>query len=233
MNYIVMDTEINGRVWKSPNPMEIISIGAVKITEEDIKNKTYTCERFYEYIKPVYTYTDYARKFTKIPRQTIAKAESLVRVVEKFKRWIGEEEYVFIGWSDSDKLALLRDCKMHKMDGEWIDPYIDLQAYIKRYVPESNQQQLSLKNAVEVFGLHWIGEEHDALDDAMNTAKIFTLLCEDKTGNIIQEFMRGSSCKVYRKCKRCGTFYYPKSNRLKRAKVCKQCFTEAQRVRIE
>lgn len=233
MNYIVLDTEINGRVWKSTDPMEIISIGAVKIREEHIRHQPDTYEMFYEYVKPLYTYTDYARKFTQIPRQAIAKAESFGRVIETFKRWIGEEEYVFIGWSESDKLALIRDCKMHKLEEEWVDRYIDLQAYIKRYRPEAGHQQLSLRNAVELFSLPWIGEEHNALDDAINTARIFTLLCKDKSGDLVQEFMRGSTCKVYRKCKKCGVFYHPKSNRIRRAKMCGKCFRETQKARTE
>lgn len=228
MNYIVMDTELNGRVWKSTNPMEIISIGAIKIKEEHIKDKEYKHELFYEYVKPIYAYTDYARKFTGIPRQTIEKAESFVTVIEKFKRWIGNEEYVFIGWSDSDKLVLIRDCKLHKIDDDWVDSYIDLQAYIKRYIPESNNQQISLQNAVEMFGLEWIGKAHDALDDAINTAEIFMFLCKDKSGDIVQEFMKGSTCKFYRKCKVCGKFYRSKSNRLNRAQRCNQCYKAAQ-----
>jgi inhibitor of KinA sporulation pathway (predicted exonuclease) len=231
MNYIVIDTEINGRVWKSTDPMETISIGAVKIKEEDIKNKECKYEFFYEYIKPIYTYTDYACKFTGIPRQTIENAESFVSVIGKFKRWIGDEEYVFIGWSDSDKLVLIRDCKIHNIADDWVDSYIDLQAYIKRYIPGSNNQQMSLRNAIELFNLTWTGKEHDALDDALNTARIFTLLCKDKTENIVQEFMRGSTCKVYRKCQVCGKFYRPKSNRINRAKRCKQCYRTAQTIK--
>ncbi|WCK53433.1 exonuclease domain-containing protein [Aneurinibacillus sp. Ricciae_BoGa-3] len=231
MNYIVLDTEINGRVWKSDKPMETISIGAVKIKEEDVKSSQFTYESFYEYIKPIYAYTDYARKFTGIPKKTIREAKAFPRVIEKFKDWIGEEEYALIGWSDSDKRVLIRDCKIHNLDDSWVDSYIDLQAYIKRWIPESNNQQVSLRNAVDMFGLEWSGEEHDALDDAINTAKIFKHLCKEKTGNFISEFMRGSTCKVYRKCRLCGKFYQPKSNRLQKAKMCNECYTSAAKVK--
>jgi inhibitor of KinA sporulation pathway (predicted exonuclease) len=231
MNYIVLDTEINGRVWKSENPMEVISIGAVKIRGEDLNGGDLKNDSFYEYVKPIYKYTDYARKFTGIPKQTIAQAQSFASVIEKFKQWVGHEEHVFIGWSDSDKLVLVRDSKIHNIEEEWVDNYIDLQAYIKRWIPEANNMQVSLRNAIELFNLEWTGEEHDALDDAANTAKIFKHLCKGITGNIVQEFMRGTTCKLFRKCEQCGKLYRPKSTRIKKAKKCNKCYRAAMKAK--
>ena len=60
------------------------------------------------------------------------------------------------------------------------------------------ERQLSLKTAQEMAGVDFSGREHDALDDARNTAELLHIFKDEDLFNItlrkIEEYMKPSFC---------------------------------------
>ena len=170
MNYIVFDLEMNNK-WGS-SVHEIIEIGAVKIN-----SNLETVDNFQSFIKPK-TYTVISRiirKKTKIRQEWVDRALSLPSVLEQFKNWIGEEDFILCGWGSDDLLALQRNFKMNELaepEYEMLKNYRDIQkSFIKLF---QLKNQVSLKNALEMVN---VTPKHDiwhrAIYDAINTAQVF------------------------------------------------------------
>jgi inhibitor of KinA sporulation pathway (predicted exonuclease) len=98
--------------------------------------------------------------------------------VERFLKWIGEEEYYLCSWGPDDKLQLTRDCRAHQMGMEWIRNHNNLQKHLTRLRKQEKHQQMGLKAALEWLEIPFTGSHHRALDDALNTAMIFLKLAD-------------------------------------------------------
>lgn len=170
MNYIVFDLEMNNK-WGT-RIHEIIEIGAVKINSDmEIVNN------FQAFIKPkLYpTISKLIKKKTRIKQEWIDNAKELSYVIEDFRKWIGEEDFVLCGWGIDDLITFERNFKINNIDDAECDllkNYNDIQKqFIKIY---SLPNQISLKNALEMLNAKpeydiW----HRAIFDAINTSQVF------------------------------------------------------------
>lgn len=179
MQYIFVDFEMNhiaGEYTEERNfsKMEIIEIGAVKLDEQ--------CQEissFKSYVKPEYNdkIEKQCTRVTGITMETVADAPVLWPVLQQFVQWCGEEPFTVYAWSDSDLRQLKRELNLkeiecrevHRLCDNWVDfqrVFCDLLGIGKR---------VALKHAVNAIQAEFDGDEHDALWDARNTAKIFAL----------------------------------------------------------
>ena len=171
MKFIIYDIEAT--CWQGRPPgmvQETIEIGAVEL--DRYGNETGTFSRL---IKPVIhpQLSTFCRDLTGIDQAEINRAQDFKRVIRQFQDWIGihDEEYMLAGWGNFDKVQLERDCRLHRLDDDWLQDYLNL----RRQYQEVKRlpKKRGLKSAVRHEGYEWEGEQHQALVDAQNTAKLF------------------------------------------------------------
>lgn len=171
MNFIVYDLEAT--CWEGSPPsqvQEIIEIGAYKLNPYGE-----VMDSFSRLVKPViHPYLSYyCKTLTGIEQDDINRASSFVKVIDEFQEWIDiyDEEYLLCAWGKFDQRILIQDCKLHKLDYDWTAPYINVKEQyhdLKRL-----KRRWGLKKAVEFEGFEFTGDQHSALADAENLAKIF------------------------------------------------------------
>ena len=188
MYYIVLDLEFNQgfdfEKNKSVNLIpscrfEIIQIGAVKLNE-----KFKIIDKFNEYIKPnLYKEIHpYVEKITGLTKEFLDDKPLFQEVEPKFKKFIGnEDECIFCVWGKSDLRALYRNLAYYNfIKKDLILKYIDIQAKATKYLKFSKGGVIGLKSAIEMFNLPIEEDFHNALNDAIYTAKILKILKSEK-----------------------------------------------------
>lgn len=179
MHHIFVDFEMNHIAGeyveeRAFSKMEIVEIGAVKLDDSYREISS-----FKSYVKPEFNdkIEKQCTKVTGITTDTVADAPVLWAALQQFIKWCGEEEMTVYAWSDADLRQLKRELnlkeiqcqELHRMCDNWVDfqrMFGDMLGIEKR---------VSLKHAVNAIQADFDGEEHDALWDARNTAKIFAL----------------------------------------------------------
>ena len=200
MKYVVVDLEMNYTSRKSEVKkilkMETIEIGAVMLDE-----KLQEIASFRTYIKP--EYSDGIRKkiseLTGITDDMVANAPSFREALRMFTTWClgtGDEVKIY-AWSDSDynqisgemlaKQYEITDAERPLLENVWDDFQKEFDSYL------GFERRLSLSMALDMAGVAFTGREHDALDDARNTAELLHIFKDrdlfDKTLRLIKEAM--------------------------------------------
>lgn len=152
--------------------MEGIRLGAVKydIETEEISS-------FDRYIQPINRepLSRFCKELTGIDDADLAEANDFKEVFGDFLMWIGGvKKSRFFSWSTSDLSRLKLDAEKHGIPLTTIQKiekrYIDFQAIFTKRVSRNN---LSVENALHLYGLHFIGEQHNPMYDAYNTLRIY------------------------------------------------------------
>ena len=164
MVYIVLDLEATCWMGRPPKGVnEIIEIGAIKINRYGE-----VLGQFSSLVKPTVNpkISGFCSRLTGIKQNQLDLADP-------FRSWITEHgsDYVLGSWGSNDKGFLWSDCRLHDVDTDWLEPFIDLRTqyvHITKSLKKSN-----LKYIVEREGFEFEGNEHSAYTDAYNTAKVF------------------------------------------------------------
>jgi inhibitor of KinA sporulation pathway (predicted exonuclease) len=173
MDYIIFDLEftvIRKKQWQS----EIIEIGAVKVRETE--GALQLAETFQTFVKPVQNQSvisTYTTEFTGITQENVNDAPSLQEALSLFRDWIGNEPSYLCSWGPDDKYQLVRHCRENGVPLKWIRNYNDLQHDFSATINTETYRQIGLKNALDLLEIVFTGAQHRAIDDAINTAKIF------------------------------------------------------------
>ena len=177
MNYIVLDLEWNqaavaSKVVREPVMLagEIIEFGAVRLRENRTPGETYkayVAPHFYRRMHHM------VKKLTGIRKEDLAAGRPFVEVWREFLSWCGEEA-VLLTWGPDDIPILHANLLVSGLDPAECPSSFDLQKlFAATLAPE--KRQYSLAGAMEILGLS--GDSfHDALSDAVNTARICPLL---------------------------------------------------------
>jgi len=174
MPYIIYDLEFT--VSRNTRySSEIIDIGAVKVSEAPVTGLTVT-DTFHTYVRPSnksVLSTDTVQ-FTGITQKDIDAAPLFPSALTQFINWMGIEPYYMCSWGPDDRNKLISHCRTHQLDVAWITNHNDLQQQWSRAMhKEGKFRQLGLAQALELCGIEFDGTQHRALDDAINTAKVF------------------------------------------------------------
>ncbi len=179
MHHIFVDFEMNHiageyQEERTFSKMEIVEIGAVMLDDQYQEISS-----FRSYVRPEFNdkIEKQCTKVTGITTETVADAPVLWPALQQFVQWCGTEPLTIYAWSDSDLKQLKRElnlkeieCKeLHRLCNNWVDfqrVFCDLLGIEKR---------VALKHAINAIQSEFDGDEHDALWDARNTAKIFAL----------------------------------------------------------
>lgn len=204
MKHIVVDLEMNNINPKSEArsicTMETIEIGAVML-DENLKE----ISSFRTYVKPEYN-TGVVKKITKltgITNEMVQNAPTFSEAFRMFTSWcLGPDDDVTIyAWSESDydqitKEMILKGYEISEkeraiLSNRWSDFQDEFDSHL------GFERQVSLKMALEMAGVDFSGREHDALDDARNTAELLQIFRDeslfDRTLRKIKEVMEPSN----------------------------------------
>ena len=204
MKHIVVDLEMNnvakGSEARQICSMETIEIGAVML-DDDLKE----ISSFRSYVKPEYN-TEITAKITRltgITYEMVTDAPVFGEALHAFTEWCGSsgDEVTIYAWSGSDfgqvkKEIQLKKYNVSEKEQELLQkPWSDFQREFDTYL--GFERHLSLKVALEMAGVDFTGKEHDALDDARNTAELLHIFRDEKlfdqTLRKIKEVMEPSS----------------------------------------
>lgn len=187
MNYIVLDLEFNQAFpFKSGEkkepvpecPFEIIQIGAVKLDESLNQISTFDgmiqpC--IYPRIHP------FVEKITGIKQEHIKNQPQFPKVYQAFLDFIGEEDAVLCTWGGDDIKSLFRNIIYHKFDTNTItNYYLNIQTFASSFLKQEDGKAIGLKNAVVELALTIDTPFHNALNDAIYTARVFQIVKPQK-----------------------------------------------------
>ena len=183
MRYVVVDLEMNKldnqyTEEKKICNQEIIEIGAVMLDnghQEISRFKTYVIPQYSEKIRDVIT------KLTGITTKMVKDAPVFEEAVKRFFGWCFsyDGECQVQAWSDSDLHQILAEIALkhyviNKKEQELIDNWMDFQ---NEYIVKLGLGRVvSLEKALNYAGIEFRGKQHDALDDAKNTADLFKII---------------------------------------------------------
>ena len=171
-HWLVIDLEATTDEGGWPvTEMEIIEIGASLVGRDGRE-----VDHFQRFVKPLRRprLTPFCRQLTHITQADIDAAAVLVQVWKAFEQWLAPyraQLQGWVSWGDYDRLQLLQDWQQHNLESLLARvPHINLkQRFAKvRQLP----RPLGLNGALQLAGLQFSGQQHRALEDARNTARL-------------------------------------------------------------
>jgi inhibitor of KinA sporulation pathway (predicted exonuclease) len=168
-----IDSEKTKHKVSSNMPFEIIQVGALKLD----KNFE-TLSTFNRLVKPTLykSIHPFIENLTKITNDMVDSCEGFISVYEDFLDFIGDDEIILCVWGLADVKELIRNIKFYDLPATYISKYIDVQKYASKFLKYPKSSRIGLKNAIELLGIPFEGEFHDAYNDAHYTAEIFKLI---------------------------------------------------------
>lgn len=183
MNYIVLDLEFNQSFpFKTGNavapvtecPFEIIQIGAVKLNQSFQQIDTFNAmiqPQIYPRLHP------FVEKITGITQEKLKDQLSFSEAFQNFASFIGNEDAILCTWGTDDIKSLFRNILYYKLDTNSItNKYLNVQKYASAYLKYEAGNAIGLKNAVTELNIEIDLPFHDALFDAIYTAKVFEIV---------------------------------------------------------
>ncbi len=183
MNYIVLDLEFNQSfpfktgeaVAPVPEcPFEIIQIGAVKLNDSFQQIDSFSVmiqPQLYTRLHP------FVEKITGITEEQLKNQPIFSEAFKKFISFIGEKDAILCTWGTDDIKSLFRNILYYKLDTKSItNQYLNVQKYASTYLKYEDGKAIGLKNAVTELNLTIDLRFHDALFDAIYTAKVFEIV---------------------------------------------------------
>ncbi|MCC6816629.1 MAG: exonuclease domain-containing protein [Saprospiraceae bacterium] len=171
MKFFVFDLEATCWEYQTNNQQEIIEIGICIVDEYGRLSKSFS-----SFIKPVLnpSLSNYCKNLTGINQSDVEKAKIFPIVIEQILDWaeIPDEEYVFCAWGTKDYKLIESDARLHRIDIDWLSPYIDAKSQYHQNRELENKS--GLYKVLKKNGFEFDGPQHRALSDASNLAKIIS-----------------------------------------------------------
>lgn len=178
MKHIMIDLEMN-TINKEHHEVraylkrEIIEIGAVMMDDE-----FHIINEINIYIKPQFNpIVDKIKELTGISNEIVDGSETFEQAMETFLTWIGDGDVTMYSWSEHDLTQLKKECAYKGISNHRLeylfDQWVDFQEEFGRLL--GIEKKISLNYAIGSAELSFEGKEHNALDDARNTARILQL----------------------------------------------------------
>ncbi len=170
-NYIVFDLEAT--CWKTSEAdyiQETIEIGAFRINEFGVVRG-----KFNRFVRPVIhpTLSRFCIDLTNIEQIDINRADTFPVVLDEFIDWarIGKEEHILCSWGSFDRKMLQSDCRLHKLNSDWVENHINLKAQYMSI--KGSKKSIGLLKAIERENIIFTGWHHRGISDAENLTKLF------------------------------------------------------------
>lgn len=197
MKHIFVDFEMHPIAKEFQNerkicPCEIIEFGAVMLDDDFIEISS-----FKEFVRPKYVKKIYKtiKSLTGITNEKIISAKSFNEVFSKFIEWCYSynEQITVYAWSGSDLAQITREMQLKRTEitykvrnilSNWVDFQKDYCKLVKV------DKMISLENALNSVGKYFLGNKHDALCDARNTADLFNITRDKDEFNRLLKLMK-------------------------------------------
>ncbi|MFJ3487644.1 exonuclease domain-containing protein [Pseudomonas sp. NPDC090202] len=175
-HWLVIDLEATTEEGGWPvAEMEIIEIGASVVNREGRE-----VDHFERFVRPLRRpqLTPFCRELTHIQQSQVDAASPLPVVWPQFERWLGHHRAHLVGWAswgDYDRQQLLIEWQQHQLTSELADlPHLNLKQRFAK--ARQLQKPCGLNSALQLAGLNFNGQQHRALNDARNTARLLPLI---------------------------------------------------------
>lgn len=186
MRSIFVDFEMNPvdmqyEEERSISNYEIIEIGAVMLDENNSRISEYK-----QYLRPVYNTIVEERitGLTGITTEMLLDKPDFRKGITEFFEWCGDTDDLeaIYAWSDNDYRQIVNEMKLKDMKPDdrvqiLLERWNDFQKTFSGLV--GLDRPMSLARAIEAVGRDFIGEAHDALTDAINTAELYVASQDD------------------------------------------------------
>ena len=175
-HWLVIDLEATTDDGGWPlSDMEVIELGASVVTRAGRE-----VDHFQRFIRPQRRplLTPFCRQLTRISQADIDSAAPLVQVWAQFERWLGQHLPKLEGWAswgDYDRKQLQQEWQQKKLDSALARlPHMNL----KQQFAQARQLRRApgLNSALQLAGMQFNGQQHRALEDARNTARLLPLI---------------------------------------------------------
>ena len=156
-------------------PNEIIEIGAV-ILNQDLEQKGV----YKKYVKPVRCPLIHESivSLTGITDEAVADAPQLLEAMLDFEKWCRSfgKDYEVFAWSENDLRQVREELASKALNHEgkldyMFDNWHDFQDEFRHMLGYRNP--IALNRAVDMTEQNFEGRQHDACDDALNTARLY------------------------------------------------------------
>lgn len=173
--WLVIDLEATTEDGGWPvSDMEIIEIGATLVNSQGVE-----IEHFQRFVRPTRRphLTAFCRQLTHISQAEVDAAAPLQVVWPQLEQWLVPHQSRLAGWAswgDYDRRQLEQEWSRHGLHSQLSKvPHINLKKCFAaaRQLP----RQVGLKMALSLAGLQFQGQQHRALTDARNTARLLPL----------------------------------------------------------
>ena len=155
-------------------------------------------DHFKTYVRPQYSekIEKHITKLTEITTEMVSDAPVFEVAIIKFFEWCkGQHDELEIAqWSEGDLTQILQEMQLKQVtldeqSQKLLVNWCDLQKECGDKLHLENA--ISLKNATSLAGIEFGGKEHDALDDARNTALLMKILrvpelCKEALEKVIE-----------------------------------------------
>lgn len=191
MNYIIFDLEWNNAYSYAKKGFmnEIIEIGAVKLNE-----RLEIVDTFKQLILPKITkkLSGRCKSLTNITNEELKQnGIPFADAIKDFSRWSRGDGNVFMSWSNSDLYVLTNNYQtfLGNLNIDFITKYSDAQKYCMSFIERENNNQISLADCGETFGIEIdVDKLHRALTDCYLTAECLKKVFDkDKLQNYIHD----------------------------------------------
>ena len=175
-HWLVIDLEATTDDGGWPlSDMEVIELGASVVTRAGRE-----VDHFQRFIRPLRRplLTPFCRQLTRISQADIDSAAPMVQVWAQFERWLGQHLPKLEGWAswgDYDRKQLEQEWQQKNLDSVLAQlPHINL----KQQFAQARQLKRApgLNSALQLAGMQFNGQQHRALEDARNTARLLPLV---------------------------------------------------------
>ena len=122
--------------------------------------------------------TPFCRELTHITQANIDAAQPLGEVWPAFERWLGQHHTRlegWVSWGDYDRKQLLQEWQRLGLASVLANvPHMNLK---QRFAKARRlERPLGLNGALQLAGMQFTGQQHRALEDARNTARLLPLI---------------------------------------------------------
>jgi len=175
-HWLVIDLEATTEEGGWPvAEMEIIEIGASLVNSDGRE-----VDHFERFVRPVRRplLTAFCRQLTHIQQAQIDTAQPLPAIWPQFERWLGNHRsrlQGWVSWGDYDRQQFELQWQQHQLTSELSGlAHINLK---QRFAKARHlQKPCGLNTALQLAGMHFNGQQHRALTDARNTARLLPLV---------------------------------------------------------
>ncbi|TLX57204.1 exonuclease [Stutzerimonas nosocomialis] len=174
--WLVIDLEATTEEGGWPlKEMEVIEIGASLVDENGRET-----DHFQRFVKPVRRplLTAFCQELTHITQAQVDSAQSFPVVWSAFERWLKANFTHLCGWTswgDYDRLQLQQEWTQHGLHSALNGTmHLNLKQCFARV--RQLHRPVGLQAALQLAGYQFSGQQHRALEDARNTARLLPLV---------------------------------------------------------